>query len=172
MAEQTLSELVMNLINWIESLHEKNLKYEAQVETLSRDLAKAQVSNTELEARLSAFQNSSPKSESKTSPQEHSMQTIQQQPQQQQQQQQSQQQEQQQQQQHHHNAMTAVPVTDLASTHFHPTQAIYQPLAGPTATFAAQPTPYLWTAYETNLHDPQIPYTYEQYGTPAFTQQP
>jgi len=57
MAEQTLNELVMNLINWIESLHEKNLKYEAQVETLSRDLAKAQNSNEELEARLSAYQN-------------------------------------------------------------------------------------------------------------------
>lgn len=58
MAEQTLSEMVMNLINWIESLHEKNLKYEAQVETLSRDLARAQDSNEQLEARLSAYQNS------------------------------------------------------------------------------------------------------------------
>lgn len=57
MAEQTLSELVINLINWIESLHEKNLKYEAQVETLSRDLALAQSSNQQLEARLSSYQN-------------------------------------------------------------------------------------------------------------------
>lgn len=57
MAEQTLSELVMNLINWIESLHEKNLKYEAQVESLMKDLAKAQTSHEELEARLSAYQN-------------------------------------------------------------------------------------------------------------------
>lgn len=58
MAEQTLSELVMNLSNWIESLHEKNLKYEAQVESLSRDLDKALSSKKELEAQLSAYQNS------------------------------------------------------------------------------------------------------------------
>lgn len=58
MAEQTLSELVMNLSNWIESLHEKNLKYAAQVEILSRDLAEAQSSKKELEAQLSAYQNS------------------------------------------------------------------------------------------------------------------
>lgn len=57
MAEQTLSEIVMNLINWIESLHEKNLKYEAQVESLSRDLARVQDSNEQLEARLTAYQN-------------------------------------------------------------------------------------------------------------------
>lgn len=55
MAEQTLSELVINLISWIESLHEKNLKYEAQLESLSRDLAQAQNSNQQLEARLSAY---------------------------------------------------------------------------------------------------------------------
>lgn len=55
MAEQSLSDIVIHLISWIESLHEKNLKYEAQVETLSRDLAKAQNSNEQLEARLSAY---------------------------------------------------------------------------------------------------------------------
>lgn len=58
MAEQTLSELVMNLSYWIESLHEKNLKYAAQVESLSRDLAEAQSSKKELEAQLSAYGNS------------------------------------------------------------------------------------------------------------------
>lgn len=58
MAEQTLCELVDNLILWIESLHVKNLKYQAQVETLSRDLATAQTSNKQLEAKLSAYENS------------------------------------------------------------------------------------------------------------------
>lgn len=58
MAEQTLSELVMNLINWIESLHEKNLKLAAKVESLERDLEKAASSKEELEAQLSAYQNS------------------------------------------------------------------------------------------------------------------
>lgn len=58
MAEESLNELVMNLINWIESLHERNLKYEAQVESLTRDLAEAQSSNEQLEARLSAYQHS------------------------------------------------------------------------------------------------------------------
>lgn len=57
MAEQTLSELVINLINWIESLHEKNLKYEAQLATLSADLALAQTSKQQLEAQLSSYQN-------------------------------------------------------------------------------------------------------------------
>lgn len=63
MAEQSLLDIVIHLSSWIESLHEKNLKneaqnlkYEAQVETLSRDLAKAQNLIELLEARLSAYQ--------------------------------------------------------------------------------------------------------------------
>lgn len=51
MAEQTLSQLVVNLMEWIECLHEKNLKYQAQVETLSRD-------KEVLEAQLSDYQKS------------------------------------------------------------------------------------------------------------------
>lgn len=50
MAEEALSEFVMNLLKWIESLHEKNLKYEAQVAGLKRDLDDAK-------AQLFAYQN-------------------------------------------------------------------------------------------------------------------
>lgn len=55
MAEQTLSEFVMNLVNWIESLHEKNIKCEAQVAKLLKD-------KEELETRLAAYENSEIKS--------------------------------------------------------------------------------------------------------------
>lgn len=148
MAEQTLSELVMNLISWIESLHEKNLKYEAQVETLSRDLAKAQNSNEELEARLSAYQNgtdSKPTVITTTQvPQlaEHLC--------------------------NHHN-------NQIDSTRIHPTQnhqqqTIYQPMHNSQPFVPHQPAQYVWTTYDASG---QVSY-YEQYGNaaaPTFQQQ-
>lgn len=60
MAEQTLSGLVLDLMNWIEALHEKNLKLQAQIEGLTKELEKSQNSCRESEARLNAYQNCPP----------------------------------------------------------------------------------------------------------------
>lgn len=136
MAEQTLSELVMNLINWIESLHEKNLKYEAQLESLTKDLEKAQSSKEELEARLSAYQESDSKQSATIDTVPVTNTTN-----------------------HNQIASTAI----LPQTHPYPQhqQAIYQPqqqvqpVYQPVAnqqTFAPQPSPYLWTTYDSNGH--------------------
>lgn len=137
MAEQTLSELVMNLINWIESLHEKNLKYEAQLESLTKDLEKAQNSKEELEARLSAYQESDLKQSAtiNTVPVTNTT---------------------------NHNQIA--PTTILPQTHSYPqhqqviyppqqqqVQPVYQPVAN-QPTFASQPSPYMWTTYDSNRH--------------------
>lgn len=152
MAEQTLSELVMNLISWIESLHEKNLKYEAQVETLSRDLAKAQNSNEELEAQLSAYQINSSAIQANIGQDCKTGITSVPVP----------------------SAMGA----QIAATTIHPTghhqpppTAIYQPIAAAApVTFASQPSQYVWTAYDTSGHDiQQVPY-YDTYGSFQQTQ--
>ena len=183
MAEQTLSELVMNLICWIESLHEKNLKYEAQVETLSRDLAKAQSSNEQLEARLSAYQgniNTSSSSGDKSTliskptpiyptssqvntahahashvPLQHHHQLIMNMDIHQTDQIQSQ-----------HQQQTAQAPTQLQPQ---PTQITYQPIAS-AQSFVAQPTQYVWTTYDTSGN--QVPYyDYGSAAPAAFQQQ-
>jgi uncharacterized protein involved in copper resistance len=188
MAEETLSELVMNLISWIESLHEKNLKYEAQVTALSKELAKTKSSNEELEARILAYQNSNSMDSNTTNTgidmiveqQQHHQQAQplpQAQPQQQacahlqqpqQQPPQPQQQQQQQQQppihhQHHQHQQQ------------HHSQVLYQPMAA-SQSFMTQPHQYIWSGYDPTtssvINAGQVPY-YEQYAgsAQAFAQQ-
>lgn len=134
MAEQTLSELVMNLINWIESLHEKNLKYEAQLESLSRDLERAQNSKDELEARLSAYQESDLKQTATINA--VPVNNI----------------------NNHQIAATSIhPHPHQAIQHqqaiYQPQhqQAIYQPVPNPQ-NFAPQPPQFMWTTYDANGH--------------------
>lgn len=180
MAEQSLSDIVIHLISWIESLHEKNLKYEAQVETLSRDLAKAQNSNEQLEAKLSAYQlNHSqqqlqpPVSTSaasfhqhqanenrppiSTGDQHHILNT----------------QQQEQQNQHHilHHTQLPSPASTASLQHItsqpQHTQVIYQPIpvaGGPS--FMPQPQ-YVWTAYDTGVSSNGNGGYYDQYSSAA-----
>lgn len=64
MAEKTLYEITMNHINWLEFLYERNIKSEAQVERLMRELAEARNRIEQLEAQnlslSSACQNNQP----------------------------------------------------------------------------------------------------------------
>lgn len=194
MADQTWPELVMNLLNWMESLHEKNLKYEAQLSTLSRDLAQALSSNEQLEARLSNYQGKATNNFKTTNDNNNGLSLIepqtsssdsttsnqiliatsahhqtsrgdQNQP-------------------HllpHHSATTGTTnQSQLVYHHQQPHQAMggeSTPMAA-VATFVPQPAQYVW-AYDASggqpqfhQHEIQVPYhPYEPYGAAAFQQQ-
>lgn len=158
MAEQTLSELVMNLISWIESLHQKNLKYEAQVDALSRDLA---IAKKQLETQSISHQGSSSqlitddvKEPLHQQPQLHHLHPQQQQQQQQPPQHQQQQQPQPQQQQQPH--------------------VIYQQMPATAPVFPPQQPQYIWSYDHSSTSNgtAQVPY-YDHYAAnaPAFAQQ-
>lgn len=137
MAEQTLHEFVMNLINWIESLHEKNLKYESQVKsleqtllTLESKLAEAQNSKEKLEAQLQTPACSYQQTTSDTT--ETTVDAI---------------------------SVAHLSGTQISSSIHHPhhqSQPIYhhQPIATHTHSYVPQPAPYVWTTYETTDHQP------------------
>lgn len=56
MAEEVLYSFVNHLMSWIEYLHEKNLKYQAQYESILKDLNDSKTCCEELKARLSAYE--------------------------------------------------------------------------------------------------------------------
>lgn len=188
MAESILSELVMNLLRMVGSLHEKNLKYGAQVNELSKELAKARNTKVELEAQILAYQNGNSLDSTTTTTGVVEITGDQQQQQQPQLQQQPQQINQHHQQEAQHSQPQQQPCiliqpqqVPLHHNHqqhqqqpqHHP-QVVYQPMAA-SQSFMAQPQYIHWGYDPTTsgvMSAGQVPAYNEQYygGAQAFAQ--
>lgn len=162
MAEQTLNEIIVGLMNWIESLHQNNLKYQAQIEELQAKLSVAQQNNHNNISLNNCINNninnnSSSSNNEVTSNSENDNKTT----------------------------LTTVPlinnvenhhqiVNNLApvhSQHAHQ-QAIYQPLSNHGQMFAPQTMPCVWTPYNPNGHyDMPIQYHDQGYSIHPYQQQ-